>query len=403
MSSLIYIYFLSIFSFCTLASFLLKGFTLNVGDYLSLFLVFLILFILVSCWFCSENKYITLYLILSLGRILLFFIRSSLFWLFVFFEIRLYPIFVIIVGWGYQFERLQRAKYIFFYTVFCSIPLFFSAVFLIKHIFTFFLSPILRGLRNFLLFCIILSFFVKLPLFTLHLWLPKAHVEAPTIGRIILAGVLLKLGIYGLVRLLFLFKTMLIRGWWRIILLGRVYSATSCFLQRDGKRLVAYSSVAHINFLIGLFLLYSIKGVVFSIYVLFSHGVISCLIFFFIGFIYQKTSSRVIYLISSILLIRLILFIFLILIIIRNFGVPPFIRRVREIFIFSLFLKIRGSYWLLLLAYGIVIRYACIFFIISFYQGRRNLVKKLFFSLKEQIIIALRILIRGNLLFYWFL
>jgi len=282
-------------------------------------------------------------------------------------------------------------------------PLFFSTVFLLKRGVSFFFTPSLIELRNILFFIIALAFFVKLPLFTLHLWLPKAHVEAPTVGRIILAGVLLKLGIYGLIRLIFIFKTLVSSSWWSIILLGRIYSAFSCFLQRDGKRLIAYSSVAHINFLIALLLLYSIKGVVFSIYVLFSHGIISTLIFFFIGFIYQKRRSRIIYLISRVLLISIILFIFIILIIVSNFGVPPFISSVREIYIFALYYKTREIFCIPLLIYRLAIGYSCIFFIIRLYQGRRIPIKKFFYSLKEQRIITIRILIRSNILFYWFL
>jgi len=137
---------------------------------------------------------------------ILFFLSNNLFTFYLFFEIRIIPILFLILGFGYQTERIQAATYLLVYTILCSFPFIFLIFKILQTNWTLYLFGRRVRFSFFIKTVLLLVFFVKLPLFLLHSWLPKAHVEAPTIGSVLLAAILLKLGGFGVVQMFSLFK-----------------------------------------------------------------------------------------------------------------------------------------------------------------------------------------------------
>jgi len=246
---------------------------------------------------------------------------------------------VLILGWGLQPERLQASIYFFFYTLFISIPLLFLILYMYNFIGTvsfYFINYFIfnsKIVRIFFLLFLLISFLIKIPLFIFHLWLPKAHVEAPVRGSMILAGVLLKLGGYGLCRVLHIvlpFFHYFSSYIFRLRLVRTVLVGIFCCRIRDIKALVAYSSVAHIGVLIcSLFGFYSIRFLG-SLMVMVRHGITSSGLFIFINIIYERLGRRNIFLGKGLMTIFPLLSLFFFLLCASNFSTPPFISLVRE-------------------------------------------------------------------------
>ena len=290
------------------------GISWHVGvDGISLFLVVLtgILFPLVILGIDphhDEKRYLAWLLLLEAG-VMGSFLSLDLFLFFVFFEIVLVPMYFLIGGWGYD-KRVYAATKFFLYTMFGSafmlVGIIATAVLARRDIgyLTFDLVTIAEragfaastGRWLFLSFAI--AFAVKVPLFPLHTWLPDAHTQAPTGGSVILAGVLLKLGTYGLLRFgLYLFPEAAV--WARPLFLtlatiGIIWGAVAATMQTDLKRLVAYSSVAHLGFIVlGTFAVTS-QALTGSVAQMVNHGVSTGALFLLVGMIYERRHTRAI-------------------------------------------------------------------------------------------------------------
>lgn len=234
-------------------------------------------------------------LYLTLLALLACFKAEDLLSFYYWFEVALIPIFILVLGWGYQPERLGAALYIFFYTLAASLPLLMLILYSRGELggVGFTACPAERGGEAGHLFWV-LAFMVKLPVFLVHLWLPKAHVEAPVSGSIILAGLMLKLGGYGL---------FLVSGWvfQRVTLLGWVFSgalvggaAAALIILRlaDVKVIIAYSSVVHMGMVAAAVLGVRGAGLWGALLMMLAHGLTSSGMFSGANIIYERRHSR---------------------------------------------------------------------------------------------------------------
>lgn len=278
------------------------------SDILSWFIIFLTIWIIILMLLSRHGYKIINYFyqkfcfILTLIIILLFltFRATDLLSFYIFFEGSLIPIYLLIVGWGYQPERLQAGIYLLLYTIFASLPLLISIFFTGKIIGGYSFSLLNFSFEtpfwiSFWFFFSIFAFLVKLPAFYVHLWLPKAHVEAPVAGSIMLAGVLLKLGCYGIIRFIGFFQgkvAFMRRVLVSLGLLGGLAVSFVCLRQVDLKALIAYSSVRHIGLALGGLGRWGLWGYRSCLYTCVAHGLCSSGLFFLSGVIYERRGSR---------------------------------------------------------------------------------------------------------------
>nr|YP_009182963.1 NADH dehydrogenase subunit 4 [Drosophila formosana]AFK30561.1 NADH dehydrogenase subunit 4 [Drosophila immigrans]AFK30563.1 NADH dehydrogenase subunit 4 [Drosophila immigrans]ALF44592.1 NADH dehydrogenase subunit 4 [Drosophila formosana] len=267
--------------------------------------------ILLSLWICSlmllasesvykYNNYKNLFLfnvVMLLLLLVLTFSSMSLFMFYLFFESSLIPTLFLILGWGYQPERLQAGIYLLFYTLLVSLPMLVGIFYLMNKMGTmnFYLMNNFMFNYDLLYFCMMCAFLVKMPMFLVHLWLPKAHVEAPVSGSMILAGIMLKLGGYGMLRVISLLQLMNMKYsfiWVSISLVGGVLVSFVCLRQTDLKALIAYSSVAHMGIALAGLLTMSYWGLCGSYSLMIAHGLCSSGLFCLANVSYERLGSR---------------------------------------------------------------------------------------------------------------
>jgi len=276
-------------------------------------------FLLISNTVCMSRSSLISFLVFVIQAIIgIYFSTCSLLLFFISFEFSLLPITLLVLLFGYQPEKIQSSLWFLFYTVLCSSPLLYYTLLNPFYLFTSF-----YGLGSYSVTLASLGFIVKSPLYCLHSWLPKAHVEAPLPASILLAGVILKLGGYGLLvlspspcfyRLLFVLLS----------LRGGVVCSFLCYRSWDMKSIVAYSSVVHISRVTLGALRCTEVGVWVRLGMIFGHSLISPILFSLASEVYIASGSRCFILIHSSgscssLLLSMSLFSGL------NIGLPPFI------------------------------------------------------------------------------
>nr|YP_010326903.1 NADH dehydrogenase subunit 4 [Eligma narcissus]UNP54159.1 NADH dehydrogenase subunit 4 [Eligma narcissus] len=313
-------------------------------DIMSYGLIMLSIWITILMIMASENLfklnfYLNFFLfnvIFLLIMLYLTFSIMNMFMFYLFFEGSLIPTLMLIVGWGYQPERIQASMYLLFYTLFVSLPLLMGIFYVFNEMncmMIYFLKFI--NLDMYLLyFSMILAFLVKMPMYFVHLWLPKAHVEAPVSGSMILAGIMLKLGGYGLLRLMIFLQEINLKLnyiWIIISLLGGFYISLKCFCQVDIKSLIAYSSVAHMSIVISGIMIMNYWGFIGSYIMMIGHGLCSSGMFCLANISYERLHSRSLYINKGMMNFMPSMSLWWFLLLSSNMAAPPSLNLMGEI------------------------------------------------------------------------
>nr|YP_010318795.1 NADH dehydrogenase subunit 4 [Atopodontus adriaensi]UMB50180.1 NADH dehydrogenase subunit 4 [Atopodontus adriaensi]UMB50191.1 NADH dehydrogenase subunit 4 [Atopodontus adriaensi] len=249
-----------------------------------------------------QRSYITLLAALQ-AFLIMAFGATEIIMFYIMFEATLIPTLIIITRWGNQAERLSAGTYFLFYTLAGSLPLLVALLLLHQNLgalsmltiqYSHPLTLISWGDKIWWAGCLI-AFLVKMPLYGVHLWLPKAHVEAPVAGSMVLAAILLKLGGYGMMRMMVILDPLskdLVYPIIALALWGVIMTGSVCLRQTDLKSLIAYSSVSHMGLVAGGILIQTPWGFTGALVLMIAHGLVSSALFCLANTTYERTHSR---------------------------------------------------------------------------------------------------------------
>nr|AHA52591.1 NADH dehydrogenase subunit 4 [Sigalphus bicolor] len=331
-------------------------------DYISFVMIMLSIWIinlsiiannyLLNMIFCKMYKFILLILLLFL---FFSFCSINMFMFYLMFEASLIPLLILNYSMSETNYRIQAGMYMLMYTLLGSLP-FLMLMFYQFSIYNTLMFNILMlmKLKQFNLmfyFMFMMVFLIKLPMYFIHLWLPKAHVEAPISGSMILASIMLKLGIYGIIRMTeFYLKMMLSFNYLLInlLILGSIFSSLICLNQTDMKIIIAYSSIVHMNFLLGSMLMMSMWTLKGAVILMIAHGLCSPSMFCLANFFYERSNSRLLLMNKGLNYLFPIMTMWMFLIFSNNFSSPPSLNLMGEMFMSFKFINYSNIYLIML-------------------------------------------------------
>ena len=398
----------------------LKPFEITLSNYLEISLIigldqcnimFLLLttvlfpIIILASWSTIKYDFKFFYALIILSEFFLInvFLSFDLLFFYIWFEATIIPIFIIVINWGSRSNRTRAAMYLVLYTIFLSIPFLYSIIYIYHLVGTtnvYFLTYNVVfdiKVQRYLMWFFFFAFGVKLPVFPLHLWLPEAHVEAPTCGSMLLAGILLKLGYYGFLKFFWQFFSLAIIEYTNILIaictIGCVYSALIALSQPDFKKIIAYSSVSHMNFCLLGIISGEQLGLLGSFLMAIGHGIVSTALFFIVGIIYERAHTRVLDYYSGLSVLVPSISFFMFIFTISNFGFPISLNFVAELLILVGIGSINLFILLLMGIYSVVsVGYNLWLYVRMFHGSLRTTVYKKPYKFNDLTTIELKVL-----------
>nr|YP_007183112.1 NADH dehydrogenase subunit 4 [Bunostomum trigonocephalum]AEX98046.1 NADH dehydrogenase subunit 4 [Bunostomum trigonocephalum]AGV02093.1 NADH dehydrogenase subunits 4 [Bunostomum trigonocephalum] len=366
-SPIYFFFFFIIFSFLMFKNISWMGLFFIIDSNVFVLLIMMMVFIYGMVLISEKNFNLLILSAFLVVICLMFFVSSNMLMLYMYFELSMFPILVMILGYGSQIEKINSGYYLLFYAAFCSFPflfIYYKSLFMFSFCYFDFL------ISWELFFILSLSFMMKFPVYFLHLWLPKAHVEAPTTASMLLAGLLLKLGTAGFLRILGSMNFVYNNFWIIISLLGMILASVCCTFQSDSKSLAAYSSVTHMSFLLLSMVFIFMSSKLGGLMMMLAHGYTSTLMFYLIGEFYHSVSTRMIYFMNSFFSSSMFFGIIFSLVFLSNSGVPPSLSFLSEFLIVVNSIIISKMFFFMVFFYFMISFYYSLFLIVSSLMGK---------------------------------
>nr|AHI51915.1 NADH dehydrogenase subunit 4 [Uncinaria sanguinis] len=359
--------FMIMFSFYLLKNLSWTGLFFIVDSYVYVLLIFMMIYIYGLVLMSEKNFNLLMLSGVLIMFCLMFFVSSNMLMLYMYFELSMFPILVMILGYGSQIEKINSGYYLLFYASICSFPflfIYYKSIFMFSYCYFDFV------ISWEMFFVLSLSFMMKFPVYFLHLWLPKAHVEAPTTASMLLAGLLLKLGTVGYLRILSSMNFVFNNFWVLISFFGMILASFNCIFQSDAKSLAAYSSVTHMSFLLLSMVFIMMSSKIGSLMMMLAHGYTSTLMFYFIGEFYHVSSSRMIYFMNSFFTSSMFFGIVFSLVFLSNSGVPPSLSFLSEFVVVVNSILVSKMFFFMIFIYFLISFYYSLFLIVNSILGK---------------------------------